>query len=185
VTMVKKVTPTLSVFVLAFALIGRATPAAAADGISVDAAYQFLWSSSNGSSTSIPAGFAAGVAIPLSSPWSIVGDFGWSRKSDTGVTSTATSIGGGLRYLPMTMSTFRPYAQAVVGVEMDKASVDSGSISVSVTNTNLMIQPGVGGMFGVGSLQAFVEGDYRRVQASGAAANDLVLRGGLVWTLGK
>jgi hypothetical protein len=177
-----KVIPTLSVFLLTFAVVGRATPAAAAPA-QVYVGYQFLDISAGGGSQSVPLGVAAGVAFPLTSPWNVVGDFGWSRKSDNGATNTATSIAGGLRYVPMTMmGSITPYIQAVVGVEMDKSSGTFSGVSFSATDNNLMIQPGVGGTFALGSsLKGFVEADYRRVQASGDAANDFVLRAGVVF----
>ena len=177
----KKVIPTLSILVLSFILVGRATPAAAADGVSIDAGYQFLDISSGGSSQSVPLGFTAGVAVPLSSPWNVVGDLGWSRKSLT-VCFTATTFAGGLRYAPTTMSSFMPYVQAVAGVAMDKTSVNSFG---SATANNFMVQPGVGGTFAAGNLKGFVEVDYRRVQVSGSPANDFVARAGVVFVLGK
>jgi len=172
-----KVIPTLGVFLLTFALVGRATPATAAPA-TIYAGYQFLDISAAGTSESIPLGVAAGITVPLTSPWNVVGDFGWSRKSENGATNTATSIAGGLRYVPMTMmGSITPYVQAVIGVEMDKSSAGS----FSATDNNLMIQPGVGGTFALSSsLRGFAEADYRRVQASGATANDFVLRVGVV-----
>ena len=186
--MLKKVIPTLSIFLLSFILVGRATPAAAADGISIDAGYQFLWSSSSGQTTTVPLGATAGVSIPLSSPWSVVGDVSWGQKSDIAFAGSSTTIltfGAGARYTPVTMSTFAPYFQAVVGIERTSVSgTFAGFGSVSSSDSNLMIQPGVGGTFAAGPLKAFVEGDYRRVFAT-VADNDLVVRAGIVLTLGK
>lgn len=181
---VKKLIPALGILALSTLMVGQATPAAAA-GVDVDVAYQYLHISSGGSGESAPAGFAAGITLPLASPWSVVGDFGWNRKSDGDAKFTPMSIGGGLRYTPASMAQVRPYLQAVAGLEMDKSSVSVLGSSVSNTETNFMLQPGVGGMFGLGNLHAFVEGDYRWVHATGGSANDLVLRAGIIFNLGK
>ncbi len=174
----------LSVFLLSLFLVGRPTPAAAADGVAVDVAYQYLRLSSGGSSTSIPAGFALGVAAPLPGPLQAVIDFGWSRKSITGAATTNTSIGAGLRYA-LTVPGVSPYVQAVVGAELDRAHTSNLSIDITSTDSHFMVQPGVGLMFGAGIWNGFAEADYRRVQLSGAADNDFVFRAGFVWRFGK
>jgi hypothetical protein len=187
VNIVKKAVPAIVVLFLSLVMVGNASPAAAA-GADVDVAYQYLHISSGGSGDSAPAGFAAGVAVPLQSSWSVVGDFGWNRKSLDSVTDshfTATSIGGGLRYTPKTMTSFVPYVQAVAGVEMDKVSTSSSLINASSTQNNFMLQPGVGAAFGVEHLKAFVEANYRWVHQSGESANDAVLRAGLIFNIGK
>lgn len=180
----KNSVPVIAAAFLSLAIVSWATPAAAA-GADVDVAYQYLHVSAGGSGESVPAGFAAGINLPLNAPWSVVGDFGWNRKSENGGHFTATSFGAGLRYTSATMAQFKPYAQAVVGVENDKDSFSSGSVSVSNSQSNFMLQPGVGGMFDVSSLKAFAEVDYRWVHTSGDSANDLVVRVGIIIPVGK
>jgi outer membrane protein with beta-barrel domain len=183
VNIVKKLIPALGVLALSTIMVGHATPAAAA-GLDVDVAYQYLHISSGGSGESVPAGFAAGIGIPTRmNDWKVIGDFGWNRKKEDDVSHSATTFAGGLRLTPMSdkMSKAHPYFQAVLGGERDK---DSGG-GFSASDTNFMVQPGVGATFPMGSWSTFVEGDYRHVFSSGSAANDLVLRVGVCLKLGK
>lgn len=168
----KKSVPVLAAAFLSLAIVSWATPVAA-EGADVDVAYQYLHISSNGVGESIPAGFAAGIALPLRTPWSVVGDLGWGHKSVNGSGFTVTSYGGGLRYSAQTMSQVMPYAQAVVGAEH------------SSSETNFMVQPGVGGMFNVSTLKAFGEIDYRWVHTSGDSANEFIVRVGVIIPVGK
>jgi hypothetical protein len=176
--------PAFGIGLLSLFMIGTATPVAAADGVAVDVAYQYLRISSDGNSTSIPAGFALGVAAPLPGPLQAVVDFGWSRKSFTGASTTATSIGAGLRYA-LTVPGVSPYVQGVVGAEIDRASASNLSLDITSTDSHFMVQPGAGLMFGTGIWNGFVEADYRRVVVSGAGDNDFVFRAGFIWRFGK
>jgi hypothetical protein len=157
-------------------VVTAAIPAAAADAATVGVGYQYLRFSSGGETTSIPAGFMAGVAVPLQSPWSVVAEFGWNRKTESGEHVTDTSYGGGLRFRPATTSQFVPYVQAVAGIDHLSGHSDAN---------HFMLQPGVGAMFGLASLGAFVEADYRWVHATGGSANNVALRAGLVFNVGK
>jgi hypothetical protein len=191
VNIVKKSVWAVSTGLLSLAVIGYAAPAAAADGADIDVAYQYAHVSQGGESESLPAGFAAGVAVPVSGPWSVVGDFSWNRKtlSEGGIDDlkfTATSFGGGLRFTPATMSQFMPYVQAVIGAEHDKVSSDS--VGASDSSNNLMFQPGVGGAINLsGALKGFAEIDYRWVKGSdgGDAANVFLIRVGVIIPVGK
>jgi hypothetical protein len=190
VNIVKKSVWAVAIGFASLAVIGYAAPAAAADGADINLAYQYFHLSQSGESESFPAGFMAGIAVPVSGPWSAVGEFSWSRKTlpegGVDIKVTPMSFGGGLRFTPPTMSQFMPYVQLVVGVEHDKATADS--VNFSDSSNNLMFQPSVGGAINLsGSLKGFAEVGYRWTKGSDGedAANSIGVRVGVIIPVGK
>jgi hypothetical protein len=97
-------------------LVGLALPAAAQDrGPDLSVGYQYQSVPAGG----IPGGFTVDVSAPIGTDVNIVGQFDWSRKSETGTQTTHTQIAstfaGGIRGIRRG-STIEPFLQLLAGV---------------------------------------------------------------------
>jgi hypothetical protein len=93
-----------------------ALPAAAQDrGPDLSVGYQYQLVPAGG----IPVGFTVDVSVPLGTAVNIVGQFDWSRKSETGIQTTNTQIvstfAGGIRGIRRG-ATVEPFLQLLAGV---------------------------------------------------------------------
>lgn len=132
---------TVMLLVLSFAMVGAARPASAQP--TYQFGYQFLHLSSGGEGENFPLGFDVNAGIPLGTrPLKVFGDVSWGRGTDTGVSFSALTFGGGARWMPPTMP--RLAVQAVVGIERDSYSVDDcDGDGCSGSESNIFFQPGV------------------------------------------
>jgi len=137
--------------------------------VTLDIGYQYLHASAAGATLSYPGGFDVAVAGTVAGPWSIVGDIGWSRHSNTGLgTNTNTdafAYGAGLRWSAGNVAHAKLYAQMLVGGETD-------AVTYQPTAVNVMLQPGVGVAAPLGRVGVYAQVDYRRVWTS-IAQNDV------------
>lgn len=146
-----------------------AAPASAQD---LSLGYQFQRFSGDGDSINAPLGINADVAYPVSGPLSVVGQFDWSRKSEsetvfgTSVDATAnfTAVGGGVRYAMASSSRLKPYLQALIGLM--HTSFDSnvaGQSFFSESTNDALFQVGAGVTAPMGRVNLLGQIDYRRV----------------------
>jgi hypothetical protein len=178
---VRDTCPGFLIVLLLIGLAGPATPARAQDApvLAVSAGYEALRSSdavcSGCDGNWYPVGFNLDAALPLMGDLKGLGEFGYSRylfREDPtrhvgGV--NALTIGGGLRWEPSLSGAFRPYVQAIVGVQRDSVDGINGpgildAIEPDFPRTSLIVHPGVGVMVPVSDFWGFVgQVDYRRV----------------------
>jgi hypothetical protein len=98
-----------------------ALPAAAQD---LSAGYQWQRLSTGGVSGNYPFGVNLDASLPIpESTVSLIGQFDWSRKSQSGSTSNLSVVGGGLRWSPMASDAARPFVDAVAGLSHDAVKV--------------------------------------------------------------
>lgn len=169
-------------YVFAAAAIGvmsAAVPAAAQD---LSLGYQFQRLSADGETINAPVGFNVDVAAPIAGRLSVVGQFDWSRKSEsetvfgTSVDATANfaTFGGGLRWKGASGAA-TPFVQALFGAT--RASFDNnvaGQQFDSGSGTDAMFQLGGGLTVPLsGNLNALGQVDYRRIFAEGEGINSV------------
>jgi hypothetical protein len=158
------------------ALISSATPSSAQDKRSgFEAGYQFQREMSEGESVNLPAGFNVAVTYPVNSNVDVVGQFDWSRKSESAfgvdVTMKLATFGGGVRWSSRTNMNVTPFVQVLGGASRASGDASIGGISTgSGSETKGMLQLG-GGVSGpisktVNWLGQF---DYRRIFADPGA----------------
>jgi hypothetical protein len=163
----------------AFALVvamGAASPAAAQDGPGLFVGYQFINSSVSGASTSVPAGWVAGVSFPIASPLSIVAVVDGGYKSDqvfSGDSSKTHSVLGGIEYSLNAINMMTPTVHVAAGVahgSYDPGSTGTAAGALSQSSNDGVIDFGGGiGYALTDRLSAFVNVGYRRVMATNAA----------------
>ncbi len=124
--------------------------------------------------------FPFGVAVDAVRNWGafgLVGEAGWSRDSDefgsgeggtVNVSFNQFHVGAGARWTGRNNPRIWPFVQAIAGAVISRGSVDDGvngeDDDDSDTDTNFMVQPGVGVHFVAGDGWAIVtQVDYRRV----------------------
>ena len=169
-------------FVLGSALLAMiAVPASAQDAPAVDLGVGYQWL--HAPDQAYPLGFNLDVSGALTDSVRWVGEFGWSRDSeedaDFGVDAslTATSFAAGVRWAPPT-AAYRPYAQVLLGAHRDGFNVDTDVVGTLLdgSETNFMLQPGVGVTMPVGSNWGlFGQADWRRIFYEGEGQNDFRL----------
>jgi hypothetical protein len=111
-------------------------------------------------------------------PIGVVGEIGWSFDSEDALfgddifdevpelgdiegTFDTWHAAGGVRYTGG--AAVRPYGQVLVGVVGSRFKMESGPLEFESSQTNFMVQPGVGVTFGTGGVGFFGQIDYRRV----------------------
>ncbi len=138
-------------------------------------------------------GYPVGVNVDVSGRllagvrW--VGEVGFARDrakdAQADVTSTlmAVNYGGGLRFAPGRGRW--PYAQVIVGRHRDSFTLSAEGIGdvISTSETNLMVQPGIGLGFNVGRWRVFAQADYRRIFYEAQEENDYRAVAGLRFRL--
>jgi hypothetical protein len=174
--------------VLGFFLVSVAPAAAQTKGVDVTAAYQWQRLTCSGcDSTNYPAGFDVDVAGMINSTLSWVGQFDWSRKSESNSFAGGTvdasqklsTFGGGVRWFFPNGGTAAPYVQGVVGAthESFSCSASGGGVTVSCpdsSDTKGMIQVGIGVAPKLtDKLAGVAQFDYRRIFTEGEGTNSI------------
>ena len=171
------------------ALVGMASPVAAQDAARVDLGVGYQWL--HAPEQAYPFGFNVDASGALTSNLRWVAELGWSKDSEgsaafgVDASLSALAIGGGVRWAPPAKS-YKPYAQVLVGVHRDSVSVDTADFGnlVDGSESNLMLQPGVGATFPVGAKWGlFGQADWRRIVYDGSGENDFRLVAGARFTL--
>jgi hypothetical protein len=167
---VKKSVLTVLVFLAAFSLASKATPAAAQ---TFGVGWQLL-DDTTGSET-FPLGLDGNVSFPFMGPWSWVGDVSWNHKSVDDVSLTFLNVGVGAKFTFPSVKALS--VQGLVGIDHSTGGVNIPSqvifgvtvpgSSVSSSETDLMIQPGVIYTIPAGGIDVFVGGHFRHVFVSG------------------
>lgn len=104
--------------VVGLVLVASAVPASAQN---VSFGYQYQHLSSGGDGVNMPAGFNVDVGVPVGSGVSIVGQFDWSRKSESEVvlgtsvdaTVNVSTFGGGVRWAAHTPG-LAPFVDVII-----------------------------------------------------------------------
>lgn len=165
-------------------LVMAATPASAQD---VSFGYQFQRLFGDGEGVNFPLGFNVDASGPIGSDLSVVGQFDWSRKSESGsvlgtsfdASANVSTFGGGIRWNRNVVGP-APFVHVLAG-----AAHFSGSGSVAGVNvidesgTDFMMQFGGGIFMKLGEGWGVVgQGDYRRI-FSDEGGNSFRIVGGL------
>jgi hypothetical protein len=164
-------------FVCGSALLALiAIPASAQEAPAVDLGIGYQWL--HAPDQAYPLGFNLDVSGNLTDNLRWVGELGWSRDSegddDFGVDGslTATSFAAGVRWAPAA-AAYHPYAQVLLGAQRDSINVDSSIAGFDDSDTNFILQPGVGVTVPAGAnWGVFGQADWRRVFYEGDGAND-------------
>lgn len=96
----------------------------------------------------LPFGFGVGFVGRLTPTWSIVAEVAGARESEDALgVETRFSIfdfGGGARWTPAVAGPWRPFVQFLAGGLTRRISFESDVVRVDDTETDFMMQPGVG-----------------------------------------
>jgi hypothetical protein len=167
-------------------LLSVAGPASAQEPINVWVGYQYLYVSGEEGEdgTSVPLGFDAGVGFPLNiSNLKVIADLNWSRKSEEEfgfeTTNSALAFGGGVQWASTSNPSYTPFVNVLLGIQRDAFSASFGGEEFDESESNFFFQPGAGVRFPVGTMNAFVNGNYRRVFYEGEGENFFTLVVGL------
>lgn len=162
-------------------LVGMAAPASAQDAPKVDLGLGYQWL--HAPEQAYPFGFNVDLSGALTGDLRWVAEVGWSKDSEgsdafgVDASLSALAIGGGVRWAPPAKA-YKPYAQVLVGVHRDSVNVDTtvfGNL-VDGSESNFMLQPGVGATFPVGAKWGlFGQADWRRIFYDGNGENDFRL----------
>lgn len=159
------------------AVVAFAAPASAQDAPVLDLGIGYQWL--HAPEQAYPLGFNLDLSGQLSGDFRWVGEFNWSTdsESDFGVDASlaATAFAAGVRWAPEAGAKYRPYAQVLVGAHRDSFDLDADGLDVDLdeSQTNFMLQPGVGATFPVGDRWGvFGQADWRRIFYEGEGEND-------------
>jgi hypothetical protein len=159
---------------LVLLLVGFAIPAAAqTPKFELGAGYQTSHIPENWN----PVGFNVDVSVTAMEKWSVVGEVGLTRDSESAegiadATLTDTNFGAGLRYNSR-MSPISGYFQLVGGALRRKVDVNVIGIGANDAATKFMLQPSVGFTFDMMKNTGFrVDLGYRRVFLDEATDGD-------------
>jgi hypothetical protein len=175
----------------AFALVvAMGSPAAAQDKPQVFAGYQFINQSANGVSSSVPAGWFAGVAVPIGFPMlSVFGTVDGGYKTDSSalgdVSSKTHTIMGGVLYQMKAINQLTPEAHVGVGVAHSSFSLSPSNALVPDQSSNdgaIDFGGGVGLKLNDKFMAIFDIG-YRRIMST-TAVNDFRLSIGIGFPIG-
>jgi hypothetical protein len=153
------------------ACVAMAAPASAQEASKVDVGVGYQWLHAPDQSYPFGLNFDASGALVNDFRW--VGEVSWSRDSESegalDATLTAVSYGAGVRWAPA-VAAYQPYAQVILGAHRDSLDV------LDFSETNFMLQPGVGVTVPVGSKWGvFGQVDWRRVFYEDDGTNDFRL----------
>lgn len=150
---------------LVLLLVGVALPAAAqTPKFELGAGYQTSHIPENWN----PVGFNVDVSMAAMDKWSVVGEVGLTRDSESAegiadATLSDTNFGGGVRYNSR-MAPISGYFQVVAGGLRRKVDVHIIGIGENQSETKFMLQPSVGFIFNLMKNTGFkVDLGYRRV----------------------
>jgi hypothetical protein len=172
-------------------VIASALPASAQN---ISFGYQFQRLSGGGDSVSMPAGFNVDAAVPVGSSVSVVGQFDWSRKSEsetvlgTSVDGTfnVSTFGGGVRWTGR-MPSAAPFVHVLFGgARMSGDGNVAGVQVVSDSTTDPMLQ--IGGGVGVpltGTTSVIGQIDYRRIFTDVEGTNSIRFVAGIRFGFGR
>jgi hypothetical protein len=162
-----------------------ARPASAQD---VTVGYQYQHLSGGGDGINYPAGFGVDASFPVAGNLSVVGQFDWSRKSESAsylgtsveASSKISTFGGGIRWNG-TGASAKPFVQGLIGAMKASADCTVAGIScsdlvggVDTSSTNMMIELGGGVTFPLsGKVGGVAQVDYRRVFGDGSDVNSV------------
>jgi hypothetical protein len=153
------------------AVLGNARPVSAqGKGPGVELGYQYQVHSDSENSETFPAGFGATATYPLKHDIEVLGQFDWSRTSesdsDRDVVTVSTVFGGGIRWNYRRPGDLNPFVQGLFGVMKEDFDLVSkcGCGESHVTNTDPLLQVGGGVMGKLNAKWHWVgQVDYRRV----------------------
>ncbi len=115
--------------------------------------YQFVRLSSLGESSNLPIGIGVNWATSLGHGFSVLADFGWSRRADRGTVDAFSvdaslrqvTIAGGLRYELSHTPKAQPYVKLSAGITRSSLSADfNGLRGIDNSSTDPIVQPGGG-----------------------------------------
>ena len=180
--------------VLARILIGLAlVHAAMGQQGEITGAYQFAHVQAGGfgysGSTSFPAGFSAGINIPVIPWFGVVGDFGWMQKSvgdslGGTVTGRLLTYGGGPQFTYRGGRNIQPFARCLFGGAT--ATGSDSQISGSGRTTAFFVAPGGGIDFKLHK-NLWLRGgaDYLHADKSGVSVNAFRAFAGIQFRFGR
>ena len=165
--------------------MGAMSPAAAQPQVA--AGYQFINASAGGSSTSIPAGWFADVAVPIGFPMlSVVGSVDGGYKSDnvvSGDSAKTHTILGGVRYSLPASGKMTPFAQVTFGVA--HGSYDPGGAGTSTSSNEGAVDFGGGIDWGLNDKWTVrIGAGYRRIMST-PGVNNFRFVAGVVLPIGN
>jgi hypothetical protein len=132
----------------------------------ITGAYQFFRSYG----VNVPAGWDTSVNVPTNNWFGIVGDFGGATQSESGVTSTLYTFGGGPQFTLRTHYA-QPYFRLLIGA----AHSDASGYGFSGNSTAFLVAPGGGADFRISDVISFRVGfNYPLVIEHGVAATHSV-----------
>jgi hypothetical protein len=165
--------------------------------------YQFSHFSEGGYSINFPAGFSTGVNVPVASWFGVVGDFGYTQKSESatqavyGLTASASSTlhvfsyGGGPQFTyRVKNANFQPFGRFLLGAVNARADTTAsvsgyGSASGSASRTAFFIAPGGGADFRIAkNIWVRAGADYFYAQKNGVGTNGVRIFGGIQYRFG-
>ncbi|HEV3217668.1 MAG TPA: outer membrane beta-barrel protein [Vicinamibacterales bacterium] len=153
--------------------------------------YQFQRLFATGDSLNLPAGFNVDVSGSILGHLSVVGQFDWSRKTESNVilgttlegTSTLSTFGGGVRWTSLSNPNATPFIHLVVGATHESDTGKIAGVSFSAANastTDAMVQVGGGVALPLTkSVSAVVQFDYRRILTKDPGTNSMRIVGGI------
>jgi hypothetical protein len=169
-------------FVGVLAVVGVVLMASAASAQNVSFGYQYQHLSGGDQSINMPAGFNVDGGVPVGSGVSLVGQFDWSRKSESEVvfgtsvngTINVSTFGGGVRW-SAPMPNLEPFVDVLFGGTHFSANGNVAGVQVaSGSETDPMLQ--IGGGVAVplrGILSVLGQFDYRRVFTDDEGTNSI------------
>ena len=172
-------------------LLGAAVPVAGqSKSPDLTLAYQFQRFPGGGDvSSNVPGGFNVDVSYPIQGDLRVVGQFDWSRKTESqsalGVTAEATAtnsvFGGGVRWGSHVSMDYTPYVHVLVGAARSSGSVSVGSRELfSGSDTDAIVQVGGGVTVPINKkVSAVGQFDYRRIFTSDEGTNSIRVVGGI------
>jgi hypothetical protein len=157
----------------------------------LSAGYQFQRLFAGGDSLNLPAGFNVDFSVRVLADFSVLGQFDWSRKTETrdifGTTvegtSTFSTFGGGVRWTSHANPNVTPFIHVVAGATHESdtgkiAGVSFGGADFSATDA--MVQVGGGGAVLLNkTVSAVGQFDYRRIFTKDPGTNSIRFVGGI------
>ena len=169
-------------FIMVLVVVGAVRPVVAQD---LSVGYQFQRLSAAGDSLNLPAGFDVDISAPILGDVRVVGQFDWSRRTESKVilgttlegTSTFSTFGGGVRWTSHANPSATPFIQLVVGAtrESDKGKIAGVSFSgADFSATDTMMQFGGGVAVPLNKrVSAVGQFDYRRIFTKNPRTNSI------------
>jgi hypothetical protein len=171
-----------SVVFMTVSALGAVRPAAAQD---LSVGYQFQRLFAAGDSLNLPAGFNVDISAPILGDLRVLGQFDWSRRTESKVilgttlegTSTFSTFGGGVRWTSHANHRATPFVQLAVGAtrEWDTGKIAGVSFSgADFSATDAMVQVGGGAAVPLNKrISAVGQLDYRRIFTKDPGTNSI------------